>query len=429
MEGLETKQQVENLISEKAKSAAEGLLKEKLAGLVKSEDLEKEVKAIAEGIVNGIKVKHGDTEVDLNTAVKSIQDHLDTLSIKQAESINKTKGFLAEFKEQFKAKKAELENVVKSGSGFVSFDFKAVSPIGLGNFGERVIPGYREPGIDKPVLPIPFIMQLITVMNGGPGSNPLYWIEQVPKEGLPAWTAESALKPGMDWTYKENKATAEMLAAWVATTRQAVLNWPILEQEINVELTRQIYNVLEQSLITGDGTNNSIFGIDYYAIPFAAGALAGTVPQANVADVIRAAIGQVRKGAAVATPLKGGFRPNAALVSEDTATSMDLDKNADGIYVLPPFKSQDGTIIKGVPVISSNFIEGDDFYVGDFSRYLFNVVDGLRIDVGLVNDQFIRNQFTIRAEMYGAGRMRFNERPAIVKGDFSTAIGALNDAA
>jgi HK97 family phage major capsid protein len=92
---------------------------------------------------------------------------------------------------------------------------------------------------------------------------------------------------------------------------------------------------------------------------------------------------------------------------------------------MPPFTSADGTVIKGVRVIETNFVDGDEFIVGDFSRYLFNIVDGLSIEIGYINEQFIKNQFTIRAEMYGMGRVKANEAFAFVKGTFTAAKASL----
>lgn len=323
-----------------------------------------------------------------------------------------------------------LSAVVKSGSGIVNFKVKtekAVSdPISTTSFGDRVIFGFREPGVDRAPLPQRFIFDIIEVMNGGPGSNPLSWVEQVDIVGAPDWTAENAEKPGMQWKYAEQKVTAEMIAVYTVVTRQALLNWPILEQEIRGELSRKLYNKLDQAVLSGTGTGNEIYGIDYYATEFDAGSLAGTVSGANRMDVLRAAIGQVRKGGANASPELGGFNPNYIVISEDSATSMDLAKNDNGTYLLPPFTSQDNTRIKGVQVITSNFIGDDDFLVGDFSRYLFNIVDGLKIDVGYINAQFIHNQLTIRAELYGMGRVKNHEKPAFVKGNFTDAIAELD---
>ncbi len=426
--GVSEKEAINALIESKSQKAAEDFLKTKGVDFIKSDAIATEIKSIAQGIVDGLKVKHGDEDVTLETAVKSIQTHLDELSTKQKEIESKGQSVMVALKKQFDAQSTSLKSIHDSGNGVVRLDLKAATVMGLGNFGTNVVLGYREPGIDKKPLPQRFIFDLISVMNGGPGSNPLTWLEMVPKEGSPAWTAESALKQNMDWTYKENKATAEVIAVHVPITKQTLLNWPMFEQEVNVELARQLYNKLDKSIISGDGTNNTIYGMEYYAIPFSAGNLAGTVIKANVADAIRAAIGQVRKGAPVANEQIGGYAPTAVIVSEDTATSMDLEKTSEGVYVLPPFKSENGTIIKGVPVIPTNFVDDDEFIAGDLTRYLFNIVQGLVFDVGYINDQFIKNQLTIRAELYGVGRMKFNERPAIVKGKFSTAIAALTKA-
>jgi HK97 family phage major capsid protein len=253
-------------------------------------------------------------------------------------------------------------------------------------------------------------------MNGGPGSNPISWVERNPKEGGPAWTLELATKPGMDWTYVRNSAEAQYIAVTTEVTKQALLSMPILQQEIYDLLQNELNNKLEQDIITGSGVAPIIKGIQTYATAFAAGSLAGTIQDPNDFDVLRVAIGQV---------LKANYFPNAILVSIDTATAMDLTKAADGHYVLPPFTTADGTVIKGVRVYASNFIPNDSFIVGDMARYLFNIVEGLTIDVGYINDQFVKNMATLRAELFGMGRVKNHETLAFVKGTFTAAKAAL----
>lgn len=316
------------------------------------------------------------------------------------------------------AKADELKAIHAMKSGSIQIEMKAVGPISLAeSFGTDVLRGYREPGISsKPYNPR-FVLGLISTMFGGPGSNPLSWVNRVPKEGGPAWTAEMAQKPGMDWTYTADHANMETLAVYTVVTRQALLSMPILEQEINSLLNNELLDKLERDILSGSGVSPIIKGIMPYATAFNAGSLAGTIPGANVFDVIRVAIGQVRKA---------NFFPNGVIVSIDRATSMDLTKDNEGRYLLPPFTSADGTVIKGIRVYESNFIGDDEFLVGDFTKYLFNFVEGVTVAVGYIDKQFIENMVTIRAELSGMGRVKLNETPAFVKGTFSTAIAALS---
>lgn len=363
--------------------------------------------------------------------VAALQDMLDTLAIKlqhRGGAPTTKKHWIQDLAEQFETKKADLAQFVQAKSGHITLELKNV--VQTTDFGDRVIFGLREPGVDKVPFRERFIFNLIQTIQGGPGSNPLSWVEQRPKtgegiDGAAAWTAESAVKPVLAWDWVENKVSAEMIAATAYVTRQAVLNWPILQSEITNELMRELYDVLDDSVINGTGAGGTIFGINSYAKPFSVGDI-GPVSDPQNYDVIRAALAQVRRGGAPTDRKRGGFFANVALVSVDKAAEMDLAKSGtDGHYLMPPFTSADGTVIKGARVIETNFIEGDDFLVGDFSRYLFNIVDGLRIDIGYINDQFVRNQFTIRAEMYGMGRVKANEAFAFVKGDFTSAKAAL----
>lgn len=366
----------------------------------------------------------------LEMRVKSLQEMADTLAMKQnmPKLTQKGQNVWEDLKSQFEAKKAQLAQFVETKSGYISLELKD-GIIGVGAFGDRVIFGLREPGIDKVPFRENFIFDLITTINGGPGSNPLSWVEMRPVTGegivgAPGWTAESATKPNMKWEWVENKVTAETLAAVAYITRQATLNWPLLQAEIQTELQREIRDVLDNAVLNADGTNNTILGILSYAKPFNVGSI-GPVDEANDFDVIRAAAAQVRRGGAPSNRKRGGFRPNVALVSVDKAAEMDLTKASDGHYVMPPFTSADGSVIKGLRVIETNFVDDDQFVVGEFSRYLFNFVEGIRIDIGYINDQFVKNQFTIRAELSGMGRVKANETFAFVEGTFTAAKAAL----
>lgn len=405
----------ESIQTEETKTIIKGIVEEIQKGNV--DPIVKDVDGVEKKFSEVMKAMQDQAEVQAQS-IKELQEKLLDGQVNQV---------MAQIKAQFDQNADALKNVAQRGNGSVRFEVKAAnSPISVSSFGDRVIFGLRESGIDREPLPQRFIFDIIQVMNGGVGSNPLSWVEQVAGEGAPAWTAESAAKPAMNWTYIENKVTAEMIAVYTIVTRQALLNWAILEQEIRGELSRKLYNKLDQSVLNGNGAANSIFGINYYATDFAAGSLAGTVIDANVQDVLRAAIGQVRKGGEFADPELGGFNPTFIIISEDASTRMDLGKNANGTYLLPAFTSVDNTVVKGVRVITTNFIGDDDFIVGDFSRYLFNIVDGLKIDVGYINEQFIHNQLTIRAELYGMGRVKNHEKPAFVKGNFTDAIAELS---
>jgi HK97 family phage major capsid protein len=366
----------------------------------------------------------------LEMRVKSLTEMAETLAVKQNMPglHKKTANVWDDLKGQFETKKAQLAQFVAAKSGYISLDLKD-GIIGSGVFGDRVIFGLREPGIDKVPFRENFIFDLITTINGGAGSNPLSWVELQPVTGAgivgaPGWTAESADKPNMKWQWVENKVTAETLAAVAYITRQATLNWPMLQAEIQNELGREIRDVLDNAVLNADGTGNTILGIASYAKAFSVGTI-NAIAVPNDYDVIRAAIAQVRRGGAPTTKKRGGFRPNVVLVSVDKAAEMDLTRGTDGHYVMPPFTSADGTVIKGVRVIETNFVDDDAFIVGEFSRYLFNFVEGIRIDIGYINDQFIKNQFTIRAELMGMGRVKANEAFAFVKGTFQAAKDAL----
>lgn len=334
------------------------------------------------------------------------------------------KGFDYYVEKGLKENEKAINEISKTGTGVVKF--KAAEIITTANFGTGVIRGFREAGVNTYPDARRFIFNMIQTMNGGPGSDPLSWINRVPKEGGSAFTAEGGTKPILDWTYTEGKATAEYIAVTTPVSRKALVNMPMLRQEINDELLRDLYNTLDRVILrTGTGISPSVNSIWGYAKTFDSGGLAGTIPDANIFDVLRVAVGQVRNGDT--TNVKaGGFSPSGIIISEDKATSLDLQKDKNGQYLFPMWAANGDSSLKGVPIIASKFLADDEFVTGEMLRYLFNIVDGIEVAVGLINDQFVKNEMMIRAELMGAGRVKLHDTFAFVKGSFDTALAALS---
>lgn len=360
---------------------------------------------------------------------KAMQEQLDQITLRQKDQPEngKKKSLHEQVYDNLKANEGKIKAFAEKKE---SFRIKAAEIMDTGSFGAGVNQGMREAGLNEAPMRRRFVLSnnpIIRVINGGPGSNPLTWVEWRPKEGGPAPTAESAAKPLMDWTYQIGTANAKTIAVLAYVTKQALLNRAVLADEITNELLENLADELDYQALLGDNTGENLNGINTIAKAFTGAALAGEVENANVFDVIRAAILQARKGNKATTGYsrRTGYAPNYVLISPDIAAQMDVTKDANGQYILPPFSTQDGQIIKGVRLIENDFVGDDDFIVGDFTKALFNFVEGITLESGFINDQFAKNQMTIRAEATGMVRVKYHDQWAFVKGDFTTAKALL----
>jgi hypothetical protein len=366
------------------------------------------------------KLKRAVDDLDkMNEAIASLK-----ASQRSGEEIKKEDFFRKKLQEQFPLIKKHLEAGNKSYKFALAEETKAPNLVNMASFADRVILGFREAGVSFAALPEIFIFDLIQVMTGGPGSNPLSWVERNvhTQAGPPAIVAnptpvlESGKKPQLGYLWVENKISAETIAAIIPVTKQAVYSYPMLEQEVRFELMRRLAYVLQDQIINGSGVSPQLKGINTYAQAFSAGVFATAVNLANQFDVLVAAATQV---------LNNFFIPNAALVSVNSKGQMSLVKDANGVYVLPPFSTAGGLNIYGMKIIGTPHMPTDQFIVGDFTKSLFNWVENITIEVGMINDDFEINQWRIRGELMGMHRIKEHEKLAFVKGDFSVAQAAL----
>lgn len=399
----------------------------------------KQTKQMIEDANKGILTK---TEVeqqfkDLRTGLKEVElKELHDVLKQQGLDINKLKEGGSEapksLKEQIKAmltaKAEDIKNIAKNGTGSVMLEVnKAATTVSTTAFGTGVIRGLRETEIDRREMRERGIMGQITTINGGPDSDPLSWLERRPKEGAAAFVAEGAAKPYIDHTWTEGKVSAEFIAVATPVSRKALTVMSMLESEINDILNEELLDALEEYIIRNSGSSALVNSIWSYAKAFTGASLALGIDNANEFDVLRAAILQARLGNP-SDAKHTGRMPTAIYVSLDAQAKMDLKKDAENRYLLPPFLAPGGVTISGIPIIGTEFLGADEFLLGDFSRYAFNVVSPLDIQVGYINDQFIKNELMIRAELMGNGRVKYHDTWSFVRGAFTTAKAALETA-
>jgi len=319
------------------------------------------------------------------------------------------------------AQKDEISTIVSKG-GKIKLNLKTVGNITSSNFGSGVLQGLRLPGVDPLDRNEQTILPEITIINGGPGSDPFSWVEKATPEGGATPVTESAAKPQYDWNYVENKVTAEVIAAYVGVTKQALLRMPMLFSHINEELLAELRETLQTQIVTGNATPPNLNGIQSNAVGFNP-PQQQTTQSANNYDVIAAVASQVSFAHGMPTAI--GVHPSMFYTLQTT-------KSADDQYLLPPFMQGMPTqpagslIVAGMRVIPMWDLGVDDFLGGDLRKYMFNIVEDVNIEIGWINDMFIKNQLAVRAEVFGNGGVKAQHKSKIVKGTFTYAKALLD---
>lgn len=316
---------------------------------------------------------------------------------------------------QLKQKSEDLKSLKESGSkANVQLTVKAAAPITFGNVTGEVPQSDREAGITRIVRRQPWIADLVD--NGTISSNLWSWVEQKNPDGDAGMTGEGEAKSQADFDLVEANAAVKKVTAYIKATTEILEDIPLMTSEINAELVELINLKKDEQILSGDGTGNNLTGILTNATAFAAGSFALAVENANRYDVLRIAINQI---------MVAQFVPNWIALHPSDATSMDLEKGSDGHYVMPPFTTAEGNVIKGVPIIMNTGITEGEFLVGDFSKSGVRLKKDLTINVGFENDDFTKNFVTILGECRLVHRVKSNHYGAFVTGDFATAIAAI----
>lgn len=359
-------------------------ISEALKGLEGKFSTPEQVKAAIEKSLDG-KFDNMATKEDIKKAIEvfskeSMKDIQDMIEKSKNGNANKAMSIGEVALKDFDAQK-----FLESGkNGQFEVTLKAVGNIVVANAGTggHTTTYEVEAGInDVPREPNVVLQNL---MKGNTNSRTIFWVNRKNKEGGSAFIAEGTLKPLMDWEYGEENSVAKKVAVRTKFSTEALKDIPALRSDLNIFLTIDLEDKIEDELLTGAG-GDSLVGITTVATGYTTTSLDDMIVSPNNADAIRAAILQMRL-------LK--FKPNVVFVNPADAAIMDLTKSSTGNYI----KIELEGVIRQVRMVETLAITAGNFLLMDTSKYKVKMYDGISLQFGLDGDDFSKNMRTVIAE-------------------------------
>jgi HK97 family phage major capsid protein len=401
-----------NLTPEQVVEKINGLFSEKMA-TVPTKDEVAQLKSELDNF-KSIEVKNSEME----KAIAKMEGRIEAMSEKAVDA-PKTQGaktlkeaLVKTYSDNVKA----ITDSIEKGNR-ITLDVKTDTTID-GDYSGNVALSVLEPGVNRIARPIRRIREISNV--GTTTSKFVTYIQQT-KQVAPTgegtlWVNEAGAKFNGEVKYEEVSEEVKKVAAYIKVSKEMLADLSFVRSEINTELMEAIEQTIDNSLINGAG-GVDLNGLLSAAPNFSAGTFAGTIPGANISDLIRIAKAQIQAA---------NFEPTHVLLNPEDVAKIELTKTSSGEYTYPAFWDAN-MMLAGLMIVSSNNITAGTLVVGDFTKFNIKFREDMNMSVGYENDDFTRNMVTILCEARLVAYIKGNDVDAFVQSDIATDIALIND--
>lgn len=350
----------------------------------------------------------------IKEAITNVETQIEALKQANNEPQKEVKSFREALMSAFEAKAEDINNAINTKGANVDIQVKAAvnvteanTILGGDSASHWLLTSFT--GVISAVRSrVSRYLGLVSV--GTINNRVAMWVEEYNEQGTPIFIGEGVGKTNVSVQYKEKEAKVQKIAVYCKVSTEMLRDLPQLVSYLQANLLRRIEVATVTELFAGNGTMlNGLLG---YATAFTGGGVTTATP--SDFDVFRALALQVQKGFGTAS---------AVFVNPDILAAMDMEKSVDGIYLIPPFKSADGTEVAGMQLIPELALIGSgvDFVGGDLSVVNVRFREGLSINIGQDGNDFTNNMRTILAEQALVQFVSANDTQVLVKGTMAAA--------
>ncbi|WP_122518662.1 phage major capsid protein [Pseudomonas viridiflava] len=392
------------------KNSLEAQLKEGFGGLQKKYDTVAEELQKGNAVTTEMKSQIQAQKDELQKVIDQVHD-LEQKGVKLRGQPGEGKSFIDMVGGNDDYKGLQQKNVNSATIEVTKSDLAGMKEMKLASTG-LVAPIY-DPVIQQGIRQELRIRDLLTTIPVS-GQAYTYFRENVHTRGA-APVAEGGLKPNSNVTFTTETDRVKKIAVWMPATDEVLADVPQMFAYIQQLLRYDLKLEEESQILKGDGSGENLNGLMTQATAFnTALSKAGD----TAIDMVRRAIYQVRK--------QSKMSADGIVMTELDWMNIELQKDADNRYLFANLQGLVTPILWGRPVITSDSMEegdadaGGELLVANFARSttLFDRMT-FQFKMGLINDQFIRNEIAMLVEeRLGLGVRR---REALVKGNLPIA--------
>jgi len=246
-------------------------------------------------------------------------------------------------------------------------------------------------------LQMPFIDDYANVSST---SKPVYtYVDFIPGEGDMTFLGEGDEKPQLDLDIVIRTESPVKVAGYEILTEESITDIPRMESNARNLLFRKYLLKRQNGILFGDGIGDNPLGVTALAAAFNPASWTGAkVLNPNTYDAVIAVANEIYSKKAYTDDVE--YYPNVAFINPGDFAALRLSKDKNEQYIFPSFTLYNDKTIDGIKIIPTNKIPAGYILMGDFKK--LNIVNYIAysIRIGWINDQFIKNLFT----MLGEGR-------------------------
>lgn len=203
--------------------------------------------------------------------------------------------------------------------------------------------------------------------------------------------AEGATKTLVQHKWKVEMSVAKKAAAYVILSEEFEDDLPNLATRVRRMLQDDVLRSFDDAIqlaVIAAATPYEITGLD------------GEIEYTTLFDVLGAALAQVGFY---------NFVPNTLALNTVTSWRVMMEKDSQGRYNIPPFMDRINRLL-----VEANKVAVNNVLAGDLTQFKVDIYRDFTLRIGWINDQFIKNLFSIVGEIRYHDYISDNRKKAII---------------